>query len=302
MKIVFFGTPDMAAHILDALIKAKVDIGAIVTKPDTPQGRSLKLTAPAVKLKAQQLLPDVPILQPVKCSTNEMIEALGRFKADLFVVVAYGEILSESLLNVAPLGAINVHFSLLPAYRGAAPVQRAIMNGEKETGVSVIRLVKKMDAGDILYAESCAIPNDMTGGELAEALCALGTKCLFHVLDDFAKGTINPIVQDHTLATFANKITTEECQLDWGKSAQSLCNLVRAMSPHPGAWCQVTLRGEKKRLKVFSAEVVDEPNSNDLIVACQTGFLRLVTIQLEGKPKMQASDFLRGIPASQVIF
>lgn len=302
MRIIFFGTPDMAAHILDALIDHKVDIVAIVTKPDTPQGRSSKLIAPQVKLLAQNRIPNVPILQPVKCSSVEMIEQLKSFKADLYVVVAYGEILSQSLLDSCPQGAINVHFSLLPKYRGAAPFQRAIMNGEIETGVSVIRLVKKMDAGDVLAVEKYQIPPSMTSGELADALCALGIRCLFNVLDDFNNDTITATVQDHTQATFADKITPEECKLDWSRQAIELNNLIRALSPHPGAWCEVIIRGEKKRLKVYSAEVVDASNQNDLVVACGSGFLRLLTVQLEGKPKMQVSDFLRGISASQITF
>ena len=142
----------------------------------------------------------------------------------------------------------------------------------------------------------------MTSGELADALCILGTKCLFEVLDDFAKGTITATVQDHTQATFADKITPEECHLDWSKPARVLYNLVRALSPHPGAWCEVMIRNEKKRLKVYAAEIADSPNKDDLVVPCGIGYLRLLTIQLEGKPKMQARDFLCGIAANQIVF
>jgi len=302
MRIIFFGTPDMAANILKSLIDAKVDIAAIVTKPDTPQGRSSKLIAPAVKQLAQTLAPNVPILQPIKCSSPEMLEVLKKYKADLYVVVAYGEILSESLLAIPPHGAINVHFSLLPAYRGAAPFQRAIMNGETETGISIIRLVKKMDAGDVIAAEKFVITNDMTSGQLADVLCTIGTQCLFKVLDAFENNTVTFTPQDHSKATFANKITIDECRLDWNKPSRELYNLVRALSPYPGAWCNVEIRGEKKRLKVFSAVPVDEPNTEDLVVACAQGFLSLLTIQLEGKPKMQVRDFLRGLPASCITF
>lgn len=302
MRIIFFGTPDMASHILDALISHNVDIAAIVTKPDTPQGRSSKCIAPAVKQLAQKRIPLVPILQPEKCSSAEMIEQLKSFGADLYVVVAYGEILSQNLLDSCPHGAINVHFSLLPKYRGAAPFQRAIMNGETESGVSVIRLVKKMDAGDILEIRPFAIPSTMTSGELADQLCTLGIECLFKVLDDFDKGTTTATAQDHTQATFADKITPDECRLDWTKSANVLHNLVRALAPHPGAWCEVLIKGEKKRLKVYEADVVDAQNENDLIVPCGHKFLRLLTVQLEGKPKMSVRDFLRGISASQIIF
>ncbi len=297
MRIVFFGTPEMAAETLRALIAKQADIVAIVTKPDAAQGRSSKLVSPPVKEVAPS---HIPIYQPEKCSTSEMIEILRSLNADLFVVVAYGEILSESLLATAKYGAINVHYSLLPAYRGAAPVQRAIMNGEKETGVSVIRLVKKMDAGDVLYAKSMPITDAMTGGELAKSLCSLGIECLFTVLDNFS--TIQATVQDHSKVTFANKITPEDCHLDWKKPAKDLYNMVRAVSPHPGAWCEVQVKGEKKRLKVFACDVVDAPSKTELVVPCAEGYLRLTTIQLEGKPKMQASDFLRGVPASHIAF
>lgn len=300
MKIVFFGTPDMAAHTLAALVEKKVEIAAVVTKPDTPQGRSLKLTAPPVKLYAEKHV--IPVLQPEKASTPEFIEQLKSFKADLFVVVAYGQILSEALLQAAPLGAINVHYSLLPKYRGAAPFQRALMNGDTETGVSVIRLVKKMDAGDVLASAPFTIPPTMNCGELAEALCALGIECLFKVLDDFQHNTLHPIVQDHSQATLANKITQEECRIDWLRPAKDIHNQIRALAPHPGAWCEVILRGEKKRLKIFASEVVDSIDPKDLTVSCGIDCLRLLTIQLEGKPKMAVNDFLRGIPAYQVEF
>ncbi|MCE5293667.1 MAG: methionyl-tRNA formyltransferase [Chlamydiales bacterium] len=302
MRIIYFGTPDMAAHILQALVDAKVDVAAIVTKPDTPQGRSSKLIAPAVKQLASTIAPNIPILQPEKCSSPDMLEVLKSYNADLYVVVAYGEILSEALLAIPQHGAINVHFSLLPKYRGAAPFQRAIMNGETESGVSIIKLVKKMDAGDMLSMAAYPVAPDMTSGELADALCSLGTKCLFKVLDDFANDSVVATPQDHSQATLANKITPEECHLDWTKPAYVLHNLVRALAPHPGAWCEVLVRGEKKRLKVYKTEVVDQPNSEDLIVQCGTGYLRLLIVQLEGKAKMQVADLLRGIPARQITF
>ncbi len=299
MKIVFFGTPEMASQILEPLV-AKAEIVAIVTKQDAAQGRSAKLIPPPVKEVAMKLLPDVPILQPAKCSTPEMIERLKSFNADLFVVVAYGEILSEALLAASPNGAINVHFSLLPKLRGAAPIQHAIINGDKVSGVSVIKLVKKMDAGDVLYAEPFEIPETMTGGELGVALTKLGAKCLFKVLDDFEKGSVVGVVQDHLAATLAPKITPEVCHLDWKRPARELYNLIRALAPSPGAWCDVLIKGEKKRLKVFKAEIAED--TSGLTVSCGDGTLRLLTIQPEGKPKMEASDFLRGTPASQITF
>lgn len=302
MKVIFFGTPEFAAHILEALVQAKVTIAAIVTKPDKPQGRSLKMTPPAVKQLAERLLPDVPIFQPEKCSTPESIEQLKTIGADLYVVVAYGEILSQALLDVPKFGAINVHASLLPFYRGAAPIQRVIMNGERETGISIIRLVRKMDAGDVLYGEKIPITDDMDAGLLENALCMLGIRCLLHVLDDFKNDTIVATPQDHTKVSFAAKITTEECRLDFKKNARELSNLIRGVSPYPGAWCQIKIRNEIKRLKVFAAQVVSEQENNSLTVPCLDGYLKFKIIQLEGKPKMSVEEFLKGIPLSQISF
>jgi len=302
MKVVYFGTPEFAAEILEVLVKAKVEIVAIVTKPDAPQGRSLKITPPPVALRAKALDLSVPILQPEKCSTPEMIEALKHYHADLFVVVAYGEILSQHLIDVPKFGAVNVHPSLLPLYRGAAPIQRALLNGEKETGVSIIRLVRKMDAGDVLYEEKIEILPEMDAGELESALCKLGAKCLLKVIDDFERGTPTFTPQDSAKATFADKITASDCHLDFTKPAKMLQNQIRALSPSPGAWCHVMVRNEKKRLKVYRAEVVADQEKNCLTVPCQQGFLKLKTIQLEGKPKMSCDEFLKGIPASQISF
>lgn len=302
MRVVYFGTPEFAAEILEVLVKAKVELVALVTKPDTPQGRSLKITPPAAALRAKSLGLQIPILQPEKCSTPEMIETLKAFQADLFVVVAYGEIVSQALLDVPRFGAINVHASLLPLYRGAAPIQRVLFNGEKETGISIIRLVRKMDAGDVLYEEKLTILPEMDAGSLENALCTLGAKCLLKVIADFTQGSVTAVPQDHAKATFAEKITAADCQLDFTKPAIVLQNQIRALSPAPGAWCQVLVRNEKKRLKVYQAELVATQERNSLTVPCQEGFLKLKTIQLEGKPKMSADEFLKGIPASQISF
>ncbi|MBS0654658.1 MAG: methionyl-tRNA formyltransferase [Verrucomicrobia bacterium] len=306
MRIVFFGTPEFAATILHKLIEANINIVAIVTKPDKPKGRSLKLQSPPVKELAEKLLPGVPIFQPERGSSPESIEVLKALQADLFVVVAYGEIISQDLLDVPKRGCINVHPSLLPLYRGAAPIQRALMNGDATTGVSIIRMVRQMDAGDILHVEELAVPEDADFGWLDAEARQLGAKALLRAISDIAEGRQVATVQDPDKVTFANKITQEECHIDWNRPAHELFNLIRALSPAPGAWCEITVRGEKKRLKVLKAAmyptslpdtifpgmVLEEQGS--FCVSCGSGILRLLLVQPEGKAPMSAQDFLTG--------
>jgi methionyl-tRNA formyltransferase len=311
MKIIFFGTPLFAAKVLEELAKLSIEIVAIVTKPDKPQGRSLKLQPPYVKLFAEKLLPGVPFFQPPKCSTAEFAEILRGFQADLFVVVAYGEIIKQEVLDIPRFGCINVHASLLPNYRGAAPIQRALMNGEKETGISIIQLVREMDAGDILHIEKVPIELDTTFTELEEMLCDAGSRSLLKVLQDFEKGTVSKTAQNHSLATFASKITPEECFIDWKRPALSIHNLIRAVTPHPGAWCFVSVRGQKKRIKILRSAcdldlkinpgVIHQEGKN-LAIGTSDGAIWLKEIQLEGKQAMPIHELLNGVPAKDIKF
>lgn len=305
MKIVFFGTPEFAATILSALVEAKAErrlsISAVVTRTDKPQGRSSTLVAPPVKKIALELLPNTPLLQPQKCSTPEMVEELKKIQADLFVVAAYGEILSQAILDIPRLGCINVHGSYLPKLRGAAPIQRALMQGDTETGISIIRMVRKMDAGNVLYAEMLPIGPSVTYGELERALAHLGSSCLLHALNDLEQGEISEIVQDEAEVTFADKITPKDLEIDWRRPASQIHNQVRALSPEPGAFCYVTIRGQKKRMKILQTELVDTSISTTFEVVCEEGSLRLLTVQLEGKPIMKAADFLKGTPLSLIL-
>ena len=296
MKIVFFGTPAFAASILEALVKRGHDIVAIVTKPDKPQGRSLHMSPPEVKRLAAKILPSIPLFQPEKCSRPEFIEILKNIPADLYVVVAYGEIISQSVLDLPKFGCINVHGSILPKYRGAAPIQRAIMNGEKETGISIIRMVKKMDAGNVLTMEKCSISDEMTFGSLELLLREKAVVALLRAIDQIAAGKTEEITQDESQVTFANKITPEECQINWQMSAISLHNLVRGANPYPGAWCEVQIRNEAKRMKVWKTQVLPELPGSDsqLVMTTGDGILELLEVQLEGKPRQSARDFLNG--------
>ncbi|MCH9614386.1 MAG: Methionyl-tRNA formyltransferase [Chlamydiia bacterium] len=296
MRILFFGTPQFSAHIYEYLVKEGCEIAAVVTKPDKPRGRSSKLQPPALKTVAE-----CPVLQPEKASTPEFEKTLKEFNADLFVVVAYGEILKQNILDIPKKGCINIHASLLPKLRGAAPIQQAIIDGEKVTGITIIDMVLKMDAGDILEMASLPISDTMTGGELTEALMDLACGTVKKAIDAIADGTVKRVPQDHQEATFVKKITTKMCELDFEKSATDLHNLVRGLNPRPGAYC--IYRG--KRFKVLETKVVDADSTpGELVAFDKTGFiigcgvnsLQILKLQPEGKKQMDASAYILGNP------
>lgn len=317
LKVVFFGTPQFAADLLKALIAHRIDLVGVVTKPDRPQGRSEKSMPSEVKQMALKLLPGVPLWQPESSSSEDFFQALSPLKADLFVVVAYGELIKQRMLDLPALGCINVHASLLPKYRGAAPIQRSIIAGETETGITIMQMVRKMDAGDIIKTVKVPIGTETTYGELEAALCLAAEAPLLEVLAEYAKG-IRPehFPQDETKATFAGKIELADCQIDWQRSAKDIHNLIRGVNPHPGAWCYVHIKGARKRLKITKSTCVPalsgEPTmpsgtifpsaQGQLQVACGHGKLALLELQLEGKRKMGVDEFLRGIAASTLAF
>ncbi len=312
MKIVFFGTPEFAAKHLQVLHTQGIDIAAIVTKPDTPQGRHLVLQPPPVKVYAQKYMPHVPLYQPEKCSTAEFAGVLTSLHADLYVVVAYGEIIKQNILDIPRLGCINVHGSLLPHLRGAAPMQRCLLQGDTTSGVTIIQLVLKMDAGDMLHQGKVAVPPNMTLPELEKALIEAGCRSLLKVLTDFERAAVVRTPQDETKVTFAPKITPAECCIDWNKQALVIHNLVRAVTPHPGAWCPIYVRGQTKRLKILRSECVEscigtpgthvQYSKNELLVFCGKGGLRLQEVQLEGKAAMPIEELLRGLPLDAFTF
>ena len=305
MKIVYFGTPQFAAEILSFLLDHGIEIAAVVTKPDRPKGRSGAPVSTPVKAIAQEKIPHIPVYQPEIASAQEFADTLRQYQADLFVVVAYGEIIKQHLLDMPRLGCINVHGSLLPKYRGAAPIQRSIMEGEKETGITIMHLVKKMDAGDIIKMASTPIGPDMTAGELETILCKMGAGLLLEVLHDLEKGIVQQTPQDHDKATLAPKIELEDCEIHWNLPAQKLHNIVRGANPHPGAWCFVTIGDEKKRLKIHKTRLKEgqkglpgtilSSGKDGLIVACGEDALALLDVQLEGKKAMSAPDLVRGL-------
>ncbi len=301
MKIVFFGTSVFAAEVLKHLQQQKdIEILAVVTRPDRPKGRSLSLSPPPVKEVSK-----APVYQPKKASTDEFANILKKLHADLFVVVAYGEIIKANILQIPKLGCVNIHASLLPKYRGAAPIHRALMNGEKETGITIIEMVLQMDAGDMLEVVKTPVPDDMTFGELEKKLCELACIAIMNTIHHFQKGTVIKTPQDPNLVTFAAKLTPEDEIIDWNKPAKTIHNLIRAFSPRPGAWCKIKIGDEEKRLKIKRSLVIQEKSGppktflsygkEGWIVACGEQALQLLEVQLEGKNTLSTQDFLKGI-------
>jgi methionyl-tRNA formyltransferase len=303
MRIVFFGTPLFAASILQDLLQSGIQIVAVVTQPDRPQGRDLKVSFSAVKKWLLEKDLQIPILQPLKAKEPEFLSQLASFKADLFVVVAYGQILPDALLSIPPLGSINVHASLLPKYRGAAPIQRCLMQGDAQTGIAIQKIVKELDAGDVIANAPIEIPLHWTSAELSHALCELAKPMLRNVLHLYETGIPPGQKQNSSLVTFAPKIELEEGRVDWNLSALRLHNLIRAFSPKPGAWCSFWVKGEEKRLKILKSEIVNQPGipgqiiAFDLTIGCGNQSLKLLSVQPEGKKIMTGADFLRGFQA-----
>lgn len=303
LRVVFFGTPQFAALVLQYLIEHHIHIVAAIAKPDKPQGRSKELVPVPVKQVAQQF--NIPVYQPQKVSAPDFFQTLHLLNADLFVVVAYGEIIKQEVLDLPKLACINLHASLLPKFRGAAPIQRAIIEGETETGVTIMHMVKKMDAGDMILQVKTPITSDMTYGELSSELQKIGAQALLKVILAFEE-TGNPrISQNEALATLAPKIELEDCIINWSLPAKVLHNLIRGVNPEPGAWCFMRLGDQEKRLKIFRSRLHEEislqpaqiafDSQKRLLVGCGKGSLELLEVQLEGKKRMSARDFYHGL-------
>ena len=297
MKVVFLGTPDFAVPSLEAISASKHTLLAVVTQPDKPVGRKAIITPSPVKECAEKL--GVKVLQYSKIRL-EGVEDLKALSPDIMVTCAFGQILSKEILDIAPYGVVNVHASLLPKYRGAAPIQYALLNGDKETGVTIMQTEEGVDTGDIISAETVPIGDDETAGELFEKLSAIGAKLVVKTLDDIENGRICPVKQDEGKASHVKMIEKEDALIDWSKSASVIKNLVRGMNPWPVAY--TFLRG--KMLKIFSAKVVDGRSDaaagvvvsadKKFVVSCGEGALEIIELQLEGGKRMAAKDFLLG--------
>jgi len=304
MKIIYFGTPPIAAEVLDFLSGNGVEVLAIVTKGDKPRGRSGKPVFSAVKELALEKFPNIPLYQPDKASTAAFEEELRLFGADLFVVFAYGEIIKQNILDLPRYGCINLHPSLLPKYRGPAPIRFALLDGAKETGVSVIEMALKMDAGDLLAQEKVSIPLDMDCEQLERVLIPLGAETLLKVIKNYSHHVEHKTPQDPTLATYVQKIDATMAEIDWSQSAETIHNQIRAFSPKPGAWCTAIVNGKPKRLKVFCAVPTAEAaqyQKDQWVVSCGDGNLSLLDLQLEGKKRLSIPEFIRGFQTAPVL-
>ncbi len=298
MRIVFMGSPDFAVVHLRALLEAGHEIPAVVTVPDKPQGRGRKLRPSPVKQEA--LNRGIPVLQPNSLKADDFVNALRALNAELFVVVAY-RILPAVVFNIPPKGTINVHASLLPKYRGAAPINRAIMNGDTETGVTIIRIDEKVDTGAVLARQKVPITEEMNAGTLHDILSEKGASLLVSTLARLDE--IVPLPQDDEQATSAPKIRKETCRIDFNRPVLEVFNLIRGLSPYPAAFCF----HQNKMLKIYTAEIaehsnktpgrpgyVTEVNKSSFCVACQPGVLRIREVQLQGKRRMPVKDFFNG--------
>ncbi len=300
MRIVFMGTPDFAVAALNRIAEAGHEILAVYTQPDRPKGRSGKLVPSPVKEAAEKL--GVPVKQPVKLKAEmeEHVAYLQSLAPEMIVVAAFGQILPEAILQIPPLGCVNIHASLLPKYRGAAPIERSILDGEEKTGITTMLMAKGLDTGDILeQAETPILPTD-TGESLTERLAGMGGELILSTMDKLARGEIKSVKQDDALATYAAMLNKEMGELDFSCTAAEAERKIRALTPRPGAY--TSLDGEK-RLILTEAELTDgsgepgtilEVTKKYFTVACGNGALKIKKLQPEGKKPMDAAAFLNG--------
>ena len=298
MRVLFFGTAEFAVPSLAALAESGLEILAVVTQPDKPQGRGLKVSMSPVKHAAAGL--GLPILQPKRVRAESFLTQATSMKADVLALAAFGQIIPQGLLDLPPLGPINVHGSLLPAYRGAAPIQRAILNGETTTGVTTMWMDASLDTGDILLQRAVPIAPDDTTGTLIPKMASAGAELLLETLEGLAAGTCPRTPQNHTLATYAPSIEPEDSVIRWRETAEAVRNRVRAMSPRPGAFA--TYRG--RRIKVWTARVnrdaagapgeVLAVGRESILTGTFSGGLELLEVQAEGSRRMNAGEWARG--------
>lgn len=302
MRIIFMGTPDFAVASLDALVSAGFNIVGVVTAPDKPAGRGLQLQQSAVKQFA--VSHGLNVLQPEKLKHPDFIIQLQELKADVQIVVAF-RMLPEVVWNMPPMGTINLHGSLLPQYRGAAPINWAVINGEKETGVTTFKLKHEIDTGNILLQDRFSIGPDETAGEVHDRMKIIGANLLVKTIQQLEQGSLKEQTQDEIIGNasikHAPKIFTETCKIDWHKSVTEIHNLIRGLSPYPGALTSL----DGKVLKIFGSKKIAQPvqdipgtmqtdGKTYLRFSCADGYIDVLNLQLEGKKRMNTTDFLRG--------
>ena len=299
LRIIFAGTPDFAATALSALIESKHQIIAIYTQPDRPAGRGRKLHASPVKEVA--LNNNIPVLQPDNLKNTVAQDELRSFQADVMIVAAYGLILPQAVLDAPRFGCLNIHASLLPRWRGAAPIQRAIAAGDKESGITIMQMNAGLDTGDILQLSSCPIKETDTGGSLHDRLAEIGAISILEVLEKINSNKLKPAPQDDSLATYAHKLNKEEALINWQHSASEIERMVRAFNPWPVAFTY--LNG--KTLRIWQAQAIDSNTNeksgtviscdkNGIDISCGEGVLRLLKLQPSGSKAMDVTSFMNG--------
>ena len=301
MKIIFMGTPDFAVAPLEALIKNGYEVTLVVTQPDKEKGRGKEISMSPVKECALKY--GIPVFQPVKIREEKAVAELKKYEADIFVVAAFGQILSEEILNMPRLGSINIHASLLPKYRGAAPIQWSLLNGDEKTGVTIMQMAKGLDTGDILTKKEYDILPTDTGESLFDKLMYLGAELLIETLPELQKGSIVPIKQNDDESSYAGKITKEMGNIDWSEDTKKIERYVRGLNSWPSAYTH--LNG--KTLKIWEAYVAEDTlgkglkpgtlisqSKDALFIKTGDGALKVTKLQLEGKKRMSVHDFLLG--------
>jgi len=299
MKVIFMGTPGFAVPILKDLIDSKHEIQAVITQPDRPKGRGNQVTMPEVKVLATEH--HIPVFQPVKVKAEAFVEIIKNLTPDIIVVAAFGQILSQAILDIPTYGCINVHGSLLPKYRGAAPIQWAIINNDLISGVTIQQMVYALDEGDILMKEEVVLSKEETGGSLHDRLSNISGHLVLETLKRFEFNGVTKVKQDPDEATYAPMLTKALGHINWADEAQKIECLIRGLNPWPSAYTFL----DGKILKIWEANVVRDTvkskpgtilkaNDSQIIVSCGKDKLSLATIQLQGKKRMAVSDFLRG--------
>ena len=306
MKIVFFGNPDFCFHPLLSLYNSEFNLISVVTNTDRKSGRGLKLSSSFVKQKALEL--NIPIIETDNVHSNELFNQLNALNPDLFVVVAFS-ILPDNIITIPKYGSVNIHPSLLPKYRGSSPIQYALLNGDKETGVSIINLNSKIDSGGILEQKKFSISNTVNFGYMHEKLGVIGSELLIKVIQDIKNRQSSPIIQDESQKTLAPKIKKEQYKINWNQNSDQIHNQIRAFDPYPGAYALL----DNKRIKLFGSKVEDMGDSSkfvkgqilvveeSLFIKSNTGFVSISEVQLEGKKKVKSSDFIKTLENKEYI-
>lgn len=300
LRLIFMGTPDFAVPTLLELVAHGHEIAAVYSRASKPAGRGMKLQPTPVEQEARRL--GIPVLTPKTLKTPEALEEFRAHQAEAAVVVAYGMILPQAILDTPSLGCFNLHASLLPRWRGAAPINRAIMAGDAETGVMVMKMDVGLDTGDVAMAERLAISDRMTAADLHDALAPLGADLMVRAMGALERGSLRLTKQSEDGVTYAAKIDKAEARIDWSQPAHAVLRHIHGLSPFPGAWCEDGIGGEALRIKILRCEPVKGAGApgavldDDLTIACGDGAVRILELQRAGKAPMKSAEFLRGTP------